>query len=171
MDRGIRHRNCFHIVLMARGTVVLVGSLPVEHLALDFLVAEFGWSFKKADSLSRLAELNVDHNLVTVLFSPKNLALPWEQALRAILDAAPKALPIVCHGFAETIDWPQVADAGAFHSLRLPFDVREVRQSLGFVWGARPSPATMPIRRRPHPRRAISEHTSQARAYLAGIVA
>jgi hypothetical protein len=61
---------------MAHGTVVLAGSLPVEHLALDLLVAEFGWSFKEADSLRCLAELNVDHNLVTVLFSRRIWRFP-----------------------------------------------------------------------------------------------
>lgn len=78
---------------------------------------------------------------------------------------------MLCHGFAEMIDWPQVADAGAFHSLLLPFDVREVRQSLGFVWGAKRCSATMSIRCRLHPRRAISEQTPQACAHAAGIVA
>jgi hypothetical protein len=84
-----------------------------------------------------LAELNARQDLVTVLFSPKNLALPWQQALRAVLDAAPKALPILCHSFAEVIDWPQVAEAGAYYSLLMPFNVSEFRQSLGFVRSAR----------------------------------
>ena len=94
MDRQDRHPDCELVALMTHGTVVLVGSLPVEHLARDLLVAEFSWCFKKADSLRCLAELN-----------------------------------ILCHGFAETVDWPQAADAGAFHSLLWPFDVREIRQS------------------------------------------
>jgi hypothetical protein len=121
---------------MKRGAVVFAGNLRVEPLALDGLVAEFGWSFKRADSLGCLVELNAAHDVVSVLFSPKDLNLPWDQALRSIRAAAPGALPILCHGFAETIDWPQVADAGAFHSLWLPFNLREVRQSLEFVRSA-----------------------------------
>jgi hypothetical protein len=57
--------------------------------------------------------------------------------VRAILDAAPGALPILCHGFADAIDWPQLVDAGVFHSLSFPFDLQEVRRSLGFVWSAK----------------------------------
>ena len=129
---------------MTQGTVVLAGRLPVEHLSLDVL-AEFGWSLKEVEGLGSLAELSQDNNVVTVLFSPKTLDLPWDEALRSILDAAPRTLPIICHGFAEVIEWPQVANAGAFHSLLLPFSSREVRQSLGFVWGAKCRPASDPI--------------------------
>jgi hypothetical protein len=118
---------------MKRGTVVLAGHVRSEAPSLDLLVAELGWSLQRADSLGCLAELNNTHNLVSVLFIPKVLNLPWDRALRSVLDVAPGALPILCHGFAETIDWPQAAEAGAFHSLLVPFDLREVRQSLEFV--------------------------------------
>lgn len=118
---------------MIHGTVVVVGSLPVQHVGLDVLVTEFGWSLKVADSLRSLAELNACHSLVIVIFSPRNLGLPWNQALRGVQDAAPQALPILCHGFADPIEWPRAAEAGAFHALLLPFDMREVRQSLGFA--------------------------------------
>lgn len=122
---------------MSLGTVVLAGVLPVEHVALDLLVAEFGWSLREASSVGRVADLNAAHTVVAVLFSPHDLALPWDQALRGVMRAAPEALPILCHGFADAIDWPQLADAGVFHSLLLPFDMGEVRQSLGFVWEAK----------------------------------
>jgi hypothetical protein len=121
---------------MKRGTVVLAGNARINHPALDLLVAEFGWSLKRTENLGCLAELSATDSLVAVLFSPKDLDLSWDQALRSILDAAPGALPILCHGFAETIDWPQAAEAGAFHSLLVPFDLREVRQSLEFVRSA-----------------------------------
>jgi len=144
---------------MTQGTVVLAGSLPVEHLALDLLVGEFGWSLNQASSLRSLAELNADYNVVAVLFSLRSLALPWEQALRGILDAAPKALPILCHGFADAIDWPQVAEAGGFHSLLLPFTWGEIRQSLGFVWEARYRAAATPILQQPRPRAVAGDET------------
>lgn len=156
---------------MIQGTVVLAGGLPVEHLSLDVLVAEFGWSLKEVEGLDSLAELNQDNNVVTVLFSPKTLDLRWDEALRSILDAAPRTLPIICHGFAEVIDWPQVANAGAFHSLLLPFSSREIRQSLGFVWGAKIRPASDLIRCRRPPRTAISGHKRLARAHGAGLSA
>ncbi len=147
---------------MTQGTVVLTGSLPVEQLALDVLVADFGWLLKEASSLRQVAELNADHNVVAVLFSPRNLGLPWDQALRGILDAAPGALPILCHGFADAIDWPQVAQAGVFHSLRWPFELGEVRQSLGFVWDAKARAAITPIPQEPR-LRAVARNEGRPR--------
>jgi hypothetical protein len=148
---------------MARGTVVLAGNLAVQHLELDILVAEFGWSLERAPSLGCLAGFTLDHNLIAVVFSPKNLDLPWEQALRAVLEAAPKALPILCHGFADKIDWPRMADAGAFHSLLLPFSASEFRQSLGFAWGAKNRAATFPTGHHSDSRKSICR-IPQARA-------
>lgn len=48
----------------------------------------------------------------------------------SVLKTFPRALPILCHGFADHLDWPEVADAGAFHALPLPFSVPELRQSM-----------------------------------------
>jgi hypothetical protein len=142
---------------MANGTVVLVGDLPIERLGFDRLVSEFGWSSKRVESLCGLGKLSADHDLVTVLFDPKSLALPWEKALSSVIAAAPRALPILCHGFAEIIDLSRVAEAGAFHSLLVPLRASEVRLSLGFVWCAQ-RPST-PILTHPFPRRhrALSE--------------
>lgn len=155
---------------MANGTVVLVGNLSAERPALDLLIDKFGWSLEEAGSLGHVAELNAGHNLVAVLFSPRSLALPWDQALRAIVDAAPRALPILCHGFRERIDWPQAARAGAFHSLHLPFCVQEIRQSLGFVFDAKCRPALIPARQ-PRLRTAVKGHARQANARAARISA
>ena len=131
-------------------TVVLAGVWASDQAALDDLAADFGWSVARVSSIHQLAEMKVDGNLVAVLFNPQGLAptplgLTWEQALQAVREAAPGALPIVCHGFAEQVDWPQLAEAGAFHLLRMPLHLSEVRQSLGFVREAtRRSPA--PVR-------------------------
>ena len=134
------------------GIVVLLGALPVDHSMFDHLTTEFGWTIQSA---ATLAELSTDQNLAVVLFSPRHMALPWEQALQSVLEAAPRALPILCHTFAETLDWPRAANAGAFHSLLLPFDAREVRQSLGFAWSAKLRPATILKPGRHHLRRII----------------
>jgi len=142
-----------------QGHVVLVGSLPIGRLALGRLVTEFDWTMKTAAGLRRLAELSADHNLEVVLFSPAHLDLPWEQALRAVLDAAPRALPILCHTFGEQMDWQQAADPRIFHSLPVPFDPREVRQSLGFAWAAKRRTAAIPMPTPAPPRRVIRERT------------
>jgi hypothetical protein len=151
---------------MTRGSVVLAGSLPVENLVLDLLVAEFGWAIENAPSLDCLAKLNRKRNLVAVLFNPQDLALPWENALQSVLHAAPRALPILCHGFADRIDWPQVAEAGAFHSLLLPFRESEFRHTLGFISGAKRSSSPIQV----HPRLQLRKSVMNApQAHAAGI--
>lgn len=122
---------------MSHGTVVLLGSLPIERLVLDRLVSEFRFSFKEVEKIESLRNLKMRDDVVAVLFKPSGLGLPWDEALRSVLNAFPRAFPILCHGFAEHVDWPRAADAGAFHSIPVPFSVAELRQSLGFVWEAK----------------------------------
>jgi DNA-binding NtrC family response regulator len=119
---------------MANGTVVLLGSLGVDRPAMDHLVSEFGYSVKEVSTLRQLGSSN--DNLVAVFFSPNAMGLECDEALQHVLRASPGALPIICHGFAENVDWPRLVDAGAFHSLPMPFSAAEVRQTLGFIWGA-----------------------------------
>lgn len=119
-------------------TVVLAGVWASDQKAIEDLAAEFGWAVAQVLSIRQLAEMKTHGNLVAVLFNPQGLGLTklgltWDQALQAVRETAPEALPIACHGFAERVDWPLLAEAGAFHSLRMPFNLSEVRQSLGFV--------------------------------------
>jgi len=51
--------------------------------------------------------------------------------------AAPDALPIVCCRFSEELQWLDLTETGIFHLLRYPFALEEVRQTFGFVQGAR----------------------------------
>lgn len=120
---------------MANGTVVLLGSLRADRPAMDHLVSAFGYSVREVSTLRHLG--NLDDDLVAVFFSPNAMGLECDEALQHVLRAAPGALPIVCHGFAENVDWPRLVDAGAFHSLPMPFSPTEVRQTLGFVWGVK----------------------------------
>ncbi len=132
---------------MSHGTVVLFGSLPIERLVLDCLAAEFGLPFKEVDDFRN--SKNPIEDVVAVLFSPSSLNLPWHEALRSVLNAFPGAFPILCHRFGDNIDWPEVADAGAFHSIPVPFGVAELRQSIGFVWGAKQRTTSLCDRYRP----------------------
>lgn len=121
-----------------RGThtgVILLGSLPIERFVLGCLASEFGMTFQAVETLQNCP--NLPYDVVAVLFSPSSLGLPWKEALTSVLKTFPRAFPILCHGFADHIDWPEMADAGAFHSIPVPFSVAELRQSLGFVWGAK----------------------------------
>jgi DNA-binding NtrC family response regulator len=114
--------------------VVVIGSLPVDCLRLGEMASEFGWTLEIAADLVHLEAISMDSVPVVVLFDSSSLHAPCQQTLQTILAVAPGALPIVCQRFSDAISWPDLAQAGAFHSLRLPFDPREVRQSLGFAW-------------------------------------
>lgn len=113
---------------------------------LDCLVSEFGFSFEEIEKVENTLSPNLREDVIAVLFNPSSLGLEWDEALRSVLNAFPRAFPILCHGFADHIDWPGMADAGAFHSIPIPFSVAELRQSLGFVWGAQQNSKRMPLR-------------------------
>lgn len=162
--------NRVQVSRMPSGIVALVGDLHLDRPALDLIAAEFHWWVKQFRTIYELAQAN-DNNLVAVFFDPKSLSLPQELALRDILEAAPGVLPILCHRFAEVVDWPQLAEAGAFHSLRFPLDSREARQTLGFVWEAGRRTAAFPVRVRHNPKQSVSQQTQESRAHATGIVA
>lgn len=122
---------------MPHQTIVLLGNLPADTVPLDLLVEKFGWSLEKAATFNSLRDLAAGRDVVAVLFEASMWSLPWSEVLRLVLDAAPNALPILCHRFSDTLPWPELADAGAFHAMPLPLASGEVRQSLGFVWAAR----------------------------------
>src|SRR5579863_5545927 len=131
------HFACFRIFLMTHGTVVLVGNLPLETPALNRLVPEFGWSLDTAHDLDQLKKLVAVHRCVAILLDPNSLGLPCKMALDAVREIDSQALLIVCHRFSGDFNWPELANAGAFHALAVPFDLNEVRQSLAFAWAAR----------------------------------
>ena len=87
---------------MTRGSIVLVGSLPVENLALDLLFAEFDWAIENAPSLDGLAKLNRKRNLVAVLSIRRTWHLPGRKPSSPFYIAALRALPVLCHGFADS---------------------------------------------------------------------
>ena len=152
------------------GIVGLVGDLHVDRQALDRLVADFHWSVKEFRTIDDLAQAN-HHNLVAVLFDPKGLSLPLERASRAILEAAPGTLPILCHRFAEVVDRPRLAEFGAFHSLRFSLELREARQTLGFVWAFRRRSAAFSAQVRPRAQTNVSEQTREYGTRAKGMVA
>jgi hypothetical protein len=122
---------------MSRGTVVTLGNLNIDPVVLGSVAAEFHWDVDQAPSLHILRETSAHRKVVAVLFNARNLETSWHDALEAVCAAAPAALPIVCAGFADPVRWSELADAGAFHELRLPVDDGELRRSLGFIWAAK----------------------------------
>ena len=123
------------------GTVVLLGTAVAEDASLQEMVMEFGWSLEKAAGMDQLRDMAARRSPVAILFDPGSLGMACEDALRSVLKIAPHALPIPCYRFSDIVNWPELADAGAFHALALPLNPSEVRQSLGFVWSARISRA------------------------------
>lgn len=119
------------------GSIVLLGKVSLDTAALSELVLEFGWTLDAAAGLDQLRDLAAGKNLVAILFDANGLGLPCQDALRSVRDIAPHALAIPCHRFSDIVNWPDWAEAGAFHAIALPWSPSEVRQSLGFVWAAR----------------------------------
>jgi hypothetical protein len=139
-----------------RSAVVILENLSIGSLPLEDLAAEFGWSLERVFSRDGLSRLAAERSVAAVLFDPNGLKMGWNQALRLVLDVAPGSHAILCHRFSEAIPWDEVVEAGAFHSLRLPLDLCEVRQSFGFVWAATnrsstnlslPAPSRIPVLR------------------------
>jgi hypothetical protein len=117
-------------------TVVVVGELHAKVGLLATLACNFGWRLAQVDTLVELAQCSREQNVIAILFDPQALNLPWRVALGSVLEAAPLSFPIVCRGFADKTPWSEMSGAGAFHSVNLPIDADEVRQSFGFVWAA-----------------------------------
>lgn len=122
---------------MRHGTVALLGEVNIELAVFGILAANFSWAVDRAATLCSLREMSATENVVAVLFDARNLGVSWNDALESVLAAAPTALPIVCTGFSESVRWPELADAGAFHELLVPINEGEARRCLGFIWAAK----------------------------------
>jgi DNA-binding NtrC family response regulator len=132
---------------MTHETVVLLGNLQVGTQQLSHLILEFGWSLEKAADLEELRDRTTARTPVAILFDAKSLGLSWKQALRLVREVEPRALLIPCHRFSDCVSWPELSESGAFHSLAIPFEPAEVRQSLGFTWSALRRAARVPAAR------------------------
>ncbi len=132
-NRGIRRALVWGTM---RYLVVLLGNQDIDVSAVEQTARRFGWKILRVTSLSALEQVDPE-KVVAVIFEPAALEMDWALALEQIRLRAPAAPVIVCHSFAERLPWPEMARAGAFHSLHLPFHPDEVRQSLGFVASTR----------------------------------
>ena len=122
-------------------TVIILGAAPLEVRILPGIAHEYGWSLKSAQHVTDLRNIREQCRIVAVLFQADESQMAPGDMIDAIRAAAPGARPIVCHRFSDSTPWPAMAAAGAFHSLRVPFAVPEVRQSFGFVWAGQGIPA------------------------------
>jgi hypothetical protein len=117
---------------MAENIIVMPGSARLDLQALQAVAGEFGWA------VSVVGDLREAVSARTVLFYRDALGpgCSWLDAVRRLKRALPGVRLIACHGLAESIDWPELCDAGAFHALGLPLRANEVRKSLGFISAA-----------------------------------
>lgn len=126
-------------------TVIVLGAAPLEVRILPGIAREYGWLLKRIQDVRDLQNIREQCRIVAVLFQADESQMAPGDMIDAIRAAAPGARPIICHRFADSTPWPAMAAAGAFHSLRVPFAVPEVRQSFGFVWAGQgiPEPASL----------------------------
>jgi hypothetical protein len=120
---------------MTGNIVVMPGSGQLDFQALQTVAAEFGWEVKVVSDLHEAAAAPGGWKTTAVLFHHDALgpACSWIDAVRLLRSAVPEACLVACHDFSESIDWPELCDAGAFHAIAFPLKANEVRQSLGFI--------------------------------------
>jgi hypothetical protein len=118
--------------------LVMPGSDRRRQPALHAIAADFGWTVEVTNDLKAIAAAQPSGKTVAALFSRDALGpgYSWLKTIQTLKIALPKTHLVVCHGFSETIDWPELSDAGAFHELWLPLQDNEARLCLGFVWEA-----------------------------------
>jgi DNA-binding NtrC family response regulator len=122
---------------MAGGTVALLGNLSIDRKLFDSVASEFELTVDQAPTLGALRDMCGSREVSAVVFDARSFGLSWHDALESVLGSAPRALPVLCAGFAESIPWPELAEAGAFHVLRRPIKESEARHTLGFIWAAK----------------------------------
>jgi hypothetical protein len=124
--------------MAADNIVVMPGSGGIDNKALHTVAGEFGWGIEITNNLTEVAAAQPNQKTVAALFCCDALGPGYSslETTRILRRELPEVRLIVCHGFAEAIDWPDLSDAGAFHELMLPLKENEVRLCLGFVWQA-----------------------------------
>jgi hypothetical protein len=115
--------------------IALLGDFSNQTVALGLIGREFCWSVDAVSDLLGLEDLCRRNDVVAVLLNAPTLDVPWEDALKAVRAVAPEARTVICHSAPEMHRRREMTEAGAYHTLLLPLDSREVRQSFGFVAG------------------------------------
>jgi hypothetical protein len=122
---------------MTDNIIVMAGQASFDLGAVHTVAGEFGWTVGIADDLREVAAAHAYRGTCAVIFHRDAFGSnSWLDAVRLLKSSVPDVRPVACHGFSESIDWPALCDAGAFHSLWLPLKENEVRQSFGFLWEA-----------------------------------
>lgn len=108
------------------GHIALLGEFLAERMKLNTTARALGWSIHEAEAAS-LAEIgNTRTPLVAVLIHPQTLGMPWMHALDLARSVAPGVRVVICHGPEELDAQPDMTASGAFYTLLLPSDAREL---------------------------------------------
>lgn len=94
------------------GTRLLASSEMFRAARSILIASEFGCAVESVDRFENLEQIYAGGNIVAVFFEPYGFNLSWHIALKSVLDAAPAALPIVCHRFSDLTDWPAFGRGG-----------------------------------------------------------
>jgi hypothetical protein len=132
---------------MTENVIVLPGQVRLNAGILRSAAHQFGWTVGIAHDLQDLMDRQSRRTPNAVLFHRGALGgVSWSHSIRLLRESLPGVPVVACHGFNETVHWPDLAAAGAFHSLSLPMKESEVRQCLGFVWAAKQRRNLIPVR-------------------------
>lgn len=120
---------------MADTIVVMPGAARLDCSALVNVAAEFGWKIELAAHPDQVEAIGATRDTRAVLFCRDAFGpgYSWREVICLLKSSLPTASLVALHGFSELTDWPELSEAGAFHSLWLPLKENEVRQSLGFL--------------------------------------
>jgi hypothetical protein len=120
---------------MPENITLMLGTARLDLPLLRAIAGEFGWVVNEARNLREASSPGLQGGTAAVLFHRDALGHDhsWLDAVRLIRTALPDVRLIACYGFSESINWPELSEAGVYHSLWLPLKENEVRQSLGFI--------------------------------------
>lgn len=122
--------------MTSTGCVVLLGDFSEERLPLATIGREFALRMFRATDLNDLESLCRWTTVSAVLVHAPTVRMHWIQALHQVKTLAPRARVVICHGVNDANAILDMTDAGAFHTLLVPLEHGEVRQSLGFISAA-----------------------------------
>lgn len=116
--------------------LVMPGFSEAFSTTLALVAQEFGWQVVTVSGPEEASALARNRRVAAVFFLRDASGGSWTDALGQLRAMVPEAHLIPCCGFSDPVDWDQLRDAGAFHSLWLPLKENELRQCLGFIWQA-----------------------------------
>jgi len=127
---------------MADNILVLPGTAGIDLSVLESAARDFGCIVEVVRDTAEAAALRAARHTVGLLFHRDAVGsdCSWIEAIRRLKVALPEVRLVACHGFSEAVEWEELGEAGAFHSLVLPLKENEVRQSIGFLREAESRP-------------------------------